>query len=105
MTAYILTAPRALNGPLWHHARELAELLMWDAVIADDNGVTCTTPQPGVLTLTHSDPELPRGAVQFTVADETGLQALVHALRQLDQGVAMVNIPAFLRRHDPEHTS
>lgn len=101
--AYILTGPRVLDGLLWHHARELAEHLGADAVIAADNGVTCAEPQPGIITITHSDPILPPGAIQFTVADEAGLLSLVHTLRQIAQGMEMPNIPAFLRRHaEPE---
>lgn len=69
-------------------------------MIAADNGVTCSEPQPGIITITHSDPDLPPGAVQITVADEAGLLNLVHALRQIANGVEMLNIPAFLRRHD-----
>lgn len=98
--AYILTGPRALDGLLWHHARELAEHLGVDAVISADNGVTSAEPQPGILTITHGSPILPTGAVQFTVADEAGLLSLVHALRQIAKGVEMINIPSFLRRHD-----
>lgn len=101
--AYILTGPRALDGLLWHHARELAEHLGADAVIAADNGVTAPEPQPGLITITHGDPLLPPGAVQFAVGDEAGLLNLVHALRQVANGVEMINIPAFLRRHaEPE---
>lgn len=97
--AWVLTGPRHLDGLLWHHARELAEHLGADAVIAADNGVTIPEPQPGILTITHADPLLPPGAVQITVTDEAGLLNLVHALRQIAQGVEMVNIPDFLRRH------
>lgn len=102
---WILTGPRALDGLLWHHARELAEHLPADAVIYADNGVEWADPAPGHLTITHSDPDLPPGAVQITVADEAGLLALVHALRQLRQGVEMIDIPAFLRRHRAEEAS
>lgn len=103
--AYILTGPRALGGLLWHHAREIAEHLLVDAVAHMDNGVEWAEPQAGQITITHSDPEMPHGAVQFVVADEAGLLHLVHALRQLRGGVEMVNIPEFLRCRGEEMDS